>query len=278
MKTPQFFLGAKPHFLTHTDVDLFVANTHLMDRRSLPGGRGRLAIDSGGFSELQRHGRWTRTPRQYVGDLRRYRDHFGPRLLWAAPQDWMCEDVIICGGTVDKQHFVGTGLSVEEHLRRTVGNFLDLKSLDDTLNIIPVVQGRLPADYEHCIDLYDEAGINLFDYPVVGIGSVCRIQATDEAARIVERVAGILGPDRLHGFGFKTAGLEMVADLLGSADSHAWSLNGRNKPGCDFRLSKPKPHKNEANCLRFALKWRERVLTAIRTGVTEPRQLAFDLA
>lgn len=274
----RFYLGAKPHMLAHTGVPLFVANPHLRDVKRLPQARGPWAEDSGGFTELQRHGRWTRTPAQYVTELHRHREEIG-RLEWAAPQDWMCEDAIIHGGTVGGLHFTGTGLSVVEHQHRTVGNFVDLRALDDTLPIIPVLQGRTPAEYEHCINLYDRAGVRLTDYPVVGIGSVCRIQATEEAADIVEHVAAIVGPGRLHGFGFKIDGLRRVGHLLGSADSHAWSLHGRRTSGdgCDFRLPRSRgPHKNEANCLRFALAWRARVLEAIAEGATAPRQLRLD--
>jgi hypothetical protein len=278
VKPPLFIMGGKPSFLWHTDVPLFIPNQHLMNRAGLPGGTGRVWIDSGGFSELQINGRWTRTPKQYVGDLRWYRDHFGDRLMWAAQQDWMCEDAIIHGGTFGKLRFAGTGLSKREHQHRTVGNYLDLMSLDDTLDIIPVVQGRTPADYEYCIDLFDRAGIDLLKQPTVGVGSVCRIQGTDEAADIVEHVASILGPNRIHGFGFKIEGLRKVAHLGQSFDSHAWSLDGRHEPGCDFRLPRSrKPHKTEANCLRYALWWRKtKALPAALYGATAPRQLRFD--
>lgn len=275
---PRFLMGGKPSFLWHTNVPLFIPNQHLMNRADLPGGTGPVWIDSGGFSELQIHGDWTRTPRQYIGDLRWYRDVFGDRLQWAAQQDWMCEDAIIHGGTFNKQRFAGTGLSIREHQHRTVGNYIDLRSIDDTLRIIPVIQGRTPADYEHCINLFDRAGINLLKEPTVGIGSVCRIQGTDEASDIVEHAASILGPNRLHGFGFKLQGLERVGHLGQSFDSHAWSLDGRHKPGCSFRLPRSrKAHLTEANCLRYALAWREtKALPALQRGVTAPRQLRFD--
>ncbi|MFI9194189.1 hypothetical protein ACIG0A_33425 [Streptomyces californicus] len=280
MKT--FYMGAKPHLMAHTDVPLFVANPHLKDMRKLPRARGPWALDSGGFTQLSETGSWESgpTPREYVEQIRRYRDEIG-NLAWAAPQDWMCEDAIIHGGQVGRQVFPGTHLSVKEHLHRTVGNYLDLKSLDDSLNIIPVVQGNRPAAYEYCITLYDRAGVDLTRQPVVGIGSVCRIQATDDAVEIIEHVVSIVGTDRLHGFGFKILGLERVGHLLGTADSHAWSLQGRNTPSpdCDFRLPRSRgPHKNEANCLRYALRWRERVLAAIEAGATAPRQLSLDLA
>lgn len=275
--TTRFYTGFKPHMLRHTSVPQFISDPNLRDMQNLPRALGPYSVDSGGFSQLSAEGTWDTgpSPRQYVNHLHRYEEHVGP-FDWAAPQDWMCEDAIIHGGTFGGQRFVGTGLSVEEHLRRTVGNYLDLKSIDDKVRIIPVLQGRRPADYERCIELYDRAGVDLTRLPVVGIGSVCRIQATAEAAEIVEHVAGIVGRGRLHGFGFKIQGLEMVGHLLGSADSFAWSAAGRReKSGCDFRLSRDKPHANEANCLRYALAWRTRVLAAIAAGATAPRQLSF---
>ena len=275
MNGDTFYTGAKPHFLRHTDVPLFISNSGLRDMKKLPQAQGPWAEDSAGFTELQRHGEWTRSPKQYIDDLHRHNECIGP-FDWAAQQDWMCEDAIIHGGTFNGQYFVGTHLSVVEHQRRTVGNYLDLKSLDDTLRIIPVVQGRRPQDYEYCISLYDQAGIDLRQEPVVGVGSVCRIQNTDEAVDIIETVVRIIGRDRVHGFGFKTEGLRRVGKLLGSADSHAWSLDGRHEDGtgCDFRLSRDKPHKTEANCLRYMLKWRADTIAAI--GNPRPRPLRPD--
>lgn len=262
-----FYMGAKPHVMAHTDVPLFISNRHLKDvKKKLPRARGAWALDSMGFSILAEHGSWDAgpTPRQYAAQIRRYEEEIG-HLDWAAPQDWMCEDSVIHGGTAGGQRFVGTGLSVAEHLRRTVGNYLDLKAIDPGLPVIPVVQGRRPADYEACIGLYDRAGVDLRKHPVVGVGSVCRIQATDEAADIIYTVAQAIGAGRIHGFGFKIDGLRRVGHLLASADSFAWSAQGRKTPaeGCDFRLPRSRrPHKNEANCLRFALGWRDRVLAA----------------
>lgn len=271
---PTFYLGAKPNFIYHTDKPLFVADPHLRNRKNLPRARGPIAIDSGGFTQLSTHGTWDNgpSPRQYAHQVRRYRDEMG--IAWAAPQDWMCEDAVIHGGHCEGRHFPGTGLSVEEHLHRTVGNYIDLMSIDDTLPIIPVVQGRLPHHYELCCELYDRAGVDLAKQPVVGVGSVCRIQDTEAAVDIIECVAGIVGTGRIHGFGFKVEGLRRVAHFLGSADSHAWSRAGRyEKHGCDFRLPNSRgPHSSEANCLRYALAWREDVLTAIRTGVAAPWQ------
>jgi len=47
-----------------------------------------LILGIGGFTELQKYGRWTVDPRDYVARVHRYRDEIGG-LCWAAPQDWM---------------------------------------------------------------------------------------------------------------------------------------------------------------------------------------------
>lgn len=252
----RFYLTThKRHWVRLTDVPLFLKSEHFTAARELPAAIGPYAVDSGGFMELKDKGTWSRPPRQYVADLRRIWEHVGP-YDWAAPQDWMCEDAIIHGGTFGGQHFVGTHLSVAEHLRRTVANFLELRSLASDLRIIPVVQGRRVADYEHCLNLYDRAGVDLRREPVVGLGSVCRLQSTREGAAIVTAMAahGL----KLHGFGFKTLGLAKVGHLLASADSAAWSYHARRRPPISGHT-----HKNCANCLPYALNWRTRVLDAI---------------
>ncbi|MFE3497567.1 hypothetical protein ACFXOS_31610 [Streptomyces sp. NPDC059175] len=254
----RFYLTThKRHWVRLTDVPLFLKSEHFAAAVNLDAAQGPYAVDSGGFTELQRHGRWTRNPRQYVDDLRRIWECVGP-YDWAAPQDWMCEDLIIHGGTAGPLTFAGTHLSVREHQHRTVANFLELRSLAPELRIIPVLQGRTVPDYEWCAERYARAGVDLAREPVVGLGSVCRLQSTREGAAIVTAMAarGL----RLHGFGFKTLGLEQVGHLLASADSAAWSYHARRRP--------PMPghtHKNCANCLPYALRWRTSVLSALPT-------------
>ena len=99
--------------------------------------------------------------------------------------------------------------------------------------------------------------------PLVGLGSVCRRQATGEIGAIAAELAG-LGL-RLHGFGVKQHGLTRYADHLFSADSLAWSYAARRRaalPGCTG-------HRKCANCPRYALAWRQQVLA----GLDGPRQL-----
>lgn len=236
----RFWLGVhRPHWLTMTEVPLFVSHTTLKDRRSLPVARGEWALDSGGFTQLARHGHWTIPAAVYTEAVHRYREEIGG-LMWAAPQDWMCEP----------QMLQRTGLSVREHQERTVANYLDLRTQGP---FIPVIQGWSLDDYHHCVDMYASAGVDLAAQPLVGLGSVCRRQHTPQIARVVRELyfRGL----RLHGFGMKQSGLGAAGHLLASADSMAWSYRARHDwplPGC--------PHRSCANCLRYALRWRERLV------------------
>lgn len=237
----RFFLGTHhPDWLAKTAVPLFISRRRLTGRKTFPRALGGWALDSGGFTELSMHGRWTVTPQEYVADARRFREEVGS-MEWAAPQDWMCEPAML-----EK-----TGKTITEHQRLTVDNLLDLRTLAPDLPFIPVLQGWEQADYHRHVDMYERAGVCLEREPVVGLGSVCRRQNMDDAAEIVRS----LSPLRLHGFGFKLTGLANVGELLASADSMAWSYSGRR--------SSPLPghtHKNCANCMEYAMQWREKVM------------------
>jgi hypothetical protein len=160
-----------PHWLAELDVPLFASHRRLAGRRTLPRARTGWALDSGGFNELSMFGGWRTAAEDYVAAVRRYATENG-NLEWAAPMDWMCEPVMLAK----------TGLDVPDHQRRTVDNFLRLRDLAPDLPFIPVIQGWGIEDYLRCIDLYAAAGIDLMTYPTVGLGSVCRRQATTESS------------------------------------------------------------------------------------------------
>lgn len=242
-----FWLGThEVTWLRLTDVPLFISRRRLATRRTLPRALGPWALDSGGFTELAMHGGWQTTPQQYVAEVRRFRDEIG-NLAWAAPQDWMCEPDMVRK----------TGLSVAEHQRRTIANYLELRALAPDLPFIPVVQGWGVCQHECHVDQYAAAGVDLAALPLVGVGSVCRRQASLHALLIFSGLhrMGI----RAHGFGLKTQGLRQHRDCifdtaLVSADSMAWSYAARR--------DNPLPghtHLNCANCLEYALMWREQL-------------------
>ena len=70
---------------------------------------------------------------------------------------------------------------------------------------MPVLQGWSRDDYLRCVELYRLAGVDLTADPRVGVGSVCRRQATGEIEVIVHSPAS-LGLRR-HVFGVKCGGL-----------------------------------------------------------------------
>lgn len=68
----RFLLGThQPGWLAHAGVPLFVSDTRLRRYKTLPRAVAPFAVDSGGFTELQRHGTWTVNPGEYVARLRR---------------------------------------------------------------------------------------------------------------------------------------------------------------------------------------------------------------
>jgi hypothetical protein len=59
----RFWLGTHmPHWLREVDVPLFISRNRLTRYKTLPRAIGPWALDSGGFTELQRYGRWTVSP------------------------------------------------------------------------------------------------------------------------------------------------------------------------------------------------------------------------
>lgn len=241
----RFFLGTHmTGWLATVTAPLFVSHRRLAPRKTLPRAAAPWALDSGGFTELNLHGRWTVTPQAYAAAVARYKSEIGG-LEWCAPQDWMCEAVVL----------KRTGLTITEHQRRSVQSVADLRGLGAPA--IPVLQGWDLDDYLHCVDLYDRAGFDLRNEPVVGLGTVCRRQGTKEATKIVRNLRA-LGLN-LHGFGYKTTGLQACGDALVSADSMAWSLSARYRPALPGHT-----HKTCANCLPYALAWRERLLAVVQ--------------
>jgi hypothetical protein len=242
-----FFLGTHmPHWLRELDIPLFVSHRRLRRYRgALPRARASWALDSGGFTELSMHGGWVTPLTEYVEAVHRYRDEIG-HLQWAAPMDWMCEPHIV----------ELTGMSVREHQERTVGNYLELRETAPGLPFVPVLQGYAFDDYITCLDLYQQAGVDLSAAPVVGVGSVCRRQGTDEIQELIRGLAE--NRLELHGFGVKSRGLTRMGQHLASADSMAWSFNARRNP--------PLPHCTHArcsNCVDYAVRWRERLLSKV---------------
>ncbi|MEU8272661.1 hypothetical protein AB0B89_36635, partial [Sphaerisporangium sp. NPDC049002] len=252
-------------------------------------------LDSGGFSQIRQNGKWTFTPEEYVRRVRWYASEIGmPDFI--APMDWMCEPWVIAGRN---QHLprknplychgtrAARGAPLEgpdepfddavgKHLQWTVENYILLYKLfmevDPELadRLIPVIQGWSKRQYRRCYQMYLDAGIDLKAQRIVGLGSVCRRQATDEIADIVYMFFD-LGLS-LHGFGVKTDGLALYGEELISADSLAWSQGARYAAPLPGHAER---HKNCANCADYALAWYHRVCTRMRQAHRPERQLTM---
>jgi hypothetical protein len=259
---PRFYLGThKPHWLWTPGMEyltpgipLFVSYRRLLDKAAWKPAARDWALDSGGFSELARHGRWTITPREYAAGVARAVHEIG-RLAWAAPQDMMCEEGIIYGGRVGKVTAPGTGLDLRTHQHLTMLNYVSLVNLwpeysDAPCPFIPVLQGWALHEYIRCAELYRAAGVDLAALPLVGLGSVCRRQSGIR----IGHIAGYFADNgiALHGFGVKVEGLELYARHLASCDSTSWSYDA-------YRLGRPAfagcAHQTCSNCPRYAAQW-----------------------
>jgi hypothetical protein len=182
-------------------------------------------------------------------------------LKWASIQDWMCEPFITAK----------TGLTVREHQQNSVTSYFDLMELAPDVPWAPVLQGWLPHEYHEHVEMYDHAGVDLRQQQIVGVGSVCRRQRTDEAEGIFRSLAvrGI----RLHGFGVKMQGLVRSMDWLTSADSMSWSFTARRqKDPCPAGIT---THRNCANCMPFALKWRDALLRLLTPSTWQQQGLGI---
>jgi hypothetical protein len=233
----------------------FISAVRLRRQKKMPLAIAPWALDSGAFSEIALHGRWTIPPAAYVAEVRRWRDVIG-LMLWAAIQDWMCEPTMLAK----------TGKTVREHQWLTLQSYLELMALAPDIDWLPVVQGWTVEDYLHHVEMYLAEGIDLRTQALVGVGSVCKRQGTHQAGAIMRELQRV--GLRLHAFGVKTDGLAMFGDRIASADSMAWSYVARRR---NHQLS-GHTHKTCSNCREYAVLWRERLLGELGDKLAPMRQ------
>jgi hypothetical protein len=238
----KFYLGVhEPAWLRRTSVPLFISRRRLARLQSLPVAAGAWALDSGGFTEVTKHGGWSVSASAYAREVLHYQREIGG-MTWAAPQDWMVEPFAL----------EATGLTIRDHQRLTVENFHQLRTLLGGL-VVPVVQGWVGDDYLRHVDAYDHAGYDLTTERLVGIGSICRKGVDSDVVRIIDLVArqGV----SVHAFGVRTRAMQRAADVLTSCDSQAWSRDARWAAAHGYRGECGKP--TCQNCLHAALTWRD---------------------
>jgi hypothetical protein len=193
-------------------------------------------MDSGGFTMLLNHGRFTVSEGEYLEHI----DRHNPRRAFC--QDWMCEPFIL-----EK-----TGLTIRDHQERTLDSYLSLSAQDS--RIAPVLQGWGPSDYVRHVRMYEDAGVALDQ--LFGLGTVCSRNGSIESIQwILTNIKAVAPEIKLHGFGVKTTALSALHHVLDSADSMAWSSRGRRDKLCAWCGKRSCAH-----CLEYALLWRRKVL------------------
>jgi hypothetical protein len=223
--TPAVWLGALEPWWAWEGLAggrLILSARRILRRRS--GGRGRLRravvplfIDSGAFTEVSKHGGWMWPAHDFAKFIAAVAGELGTVEL-VGIQDWMCEPQIVAL----------TGLSVDEHQRRTVASYLELRRLAPAVPWVPTLQGMTAADYLRCAEMYRDVGVDLEQHQLVGLGSVCRRSRTPEIEAVIAAVkAGLPSRVRLHGYGVKSDGAMLACWGLASVDSMAWSRRAR---------------------------------------------------
>jgi hypothetical protein len=177
---------------------------------------GDWILDSGAFTIIKTHGDYPDPPSAYAAQIKRWSKT--GNLLAAVAQDYMCEE-----------HMLKiTGKTIAEHQRLTIERYDELLKCDTgAVYIMPVLQGYAPEDYVSHIRQY---GDRLKPGMWVGVGSVCKRNSNPESIVAVLLAIKAERPDlNLHGFGVKVfaLALQLVRDLLYSADSMAWSFAAR---------------------------------------------------
>ena len=173
---------------------------------------GDVALDSAGFVAMFCYGGYRWTVDQYVG-LAGVR----PWAWWAA-MDFCCEPEI----AADRDEVARrVTLTVE-----TLARCRDAAARAGVPAPMPVLQGRLPADYVRCADAMP-------DLPaLVGVGSVCRRQLGGpdglmEIVRVLD--AALPRATALHLFGVKGTAIAALSGhpRVASVDSMAWDFAAR---------------------------------------------------
>lgn len=220
-----FFVG------THQPADAwrFAAaclSLNRLERRQKPVRLRRGLLDSGAFTKVAKMGGYPETPEAHAAKIHRLWTLGIIRPLAVVAEDYMCEPFVL----------KRTGLTVEEHQRRTVERYdrlvAELKRLFDgklPFRVMPVLQGQTRADYLRHLAMYgDRIGPRMW----VGVGSVCKRQGN---VAVIEDLLGAIKevrPDlRLHGFWREADGAQEPASSTPALQRrlHGVEFRGRDR-------------------------------------------------
>jgi len=158
----EYFLGTHhTHWLQKTSTPLFISFRQLKKRKKLIRSKGKWALDSGAFSEIQDHGKWKNSSEEYAYKVQSFHEQIG-NLKWASIQDWICSPMAL----------KKTGLSIRQHQKRTINSYCTLTKLAKNISWIPILQDWDIKSYLNHIKMYEAEGISLEKEKIVGVGSI----------------------------------------------------------------------------------------------------------
>lgn len=176
-----------------------------------------LCLDSAGFVAAARYGGFPWTLADYVELAAAH------PFRWWASADYCVEAEI----ARDREE-------VFDRISRTIRANHDCRRLAEDHGIadtlMPVIQGRLPADYERCLDALWRS---LKPGALIGVGSMCRrhVHGPEGLIAVIDHLDQVLPAGvRLHVFGAKGAALPFLlpfAHRVASIDSQAYGIRAR---------------------------------------------------
>jgi hypothetical protein len=231
-----FFIGLHQPSDAHRFPHACISIRRLWRRaKKIPGCRA--LIDSGAFTELDKHGKYMVSVSAYALRLHQLHTRGIVDIAGAVAQDFMCEDFMlekvmgIPKDTITPEQRVD---QILKHQQWSVVRYDDLIAELERLfggeipfPVLPVLQGYAPEDYVRHISMY---GDRLKPGMWVGVGSVCKRNGDPESILAVLQAIKAERPDlRIHGFGVKKTALKSreIVNLLATADSMAWSYHAR---------------------------------------------------
>lgn len=182
-------------------------------------GLASLDLDSAGYTLMAKYGGFPWSIRSYM----QLASSYPFRRIAAA--DYCCEIEI----AADRHE-------VLDRISRTIRTNRESRVIAMDMGIadrlMPVLQGRIPTDYERCADAL---AMSILPGGIVGIGSMCRreIHGPQGLLAVIEHLDRILPKSvRLHAFGVKGSALPWLKTFshrIASIDSQAWALQARHR-------------------------------------------------
>ena len=220
--------------------------------------RHPVALDSAGFVAARHYRGFPWSTRDYL-DLAA-----AAPWLWWASQDWCVEPEVALDEDAVLDRVSGT---VRLNMLCLCGG--ESRAITD--RFVPVLQGWHPHHYLRCLERMPWA----LDFPLVGIGSMCRRHIHGEhgilhVLDVLDR-AFLGSPARLHLFGLKSQAIAIASKhpRVASTDSQAYGVAARQ----DAR--KARVSKSDAMLARIMANWHAQQLAAIASRPPFPPPLPW---